>query len=357
MNRACMQMEARLANIVHHMTGEADEDTMSAWGSLEGVGSPADLSRRRNSFGLQMTSFSEGPFEDVDDSRSTGLSQLVSKVTAEETAILGKKVGTGIFEGTVGRETVQVDEDMGAGDIAGEDTTAAGGIQPEDAVIAADNEDDEPPVAVRAPATVVAAAEPSIANAEGSGETARKEDKAAKQNLGEVENKSVKPKTDEVAKRNSRADEEALVEVPRQKTHPRPQLQLRSANYPRKSNQDDQTDGSSRGPHSAREDESFRSSDVESIHQTKQAEEEESQTLGMQASVTSGGSDARYVARQRWIWAFWRVCQLLRRKKRKQFEIMSQRATDRYAAQLRATISYHLEGRRCGRHIGVGPAR
>lgn len=331
-------MEARLANIVHHMTGEADEDTMSAWGSLEGVGSPTDLSHRRNSFGLQMASFSEGPFEDAEDTRTTGLSQLVSKVAAEETAILGNKVGTGIFKSTVGRETVQADEDMGAGDIVGGHTTAAGGIQPEDAVIAGDNDDDEPPVAARAPAIVVAAAGPRIANAKGSGETASKEDKAVKQNLGEVENKPVKPKTDEVAKRSSQADEEALMEVPRQQTHPRPQLQLRSANNSRRrSNQDDQTDGSSRGPHSAREDESFRSSDAESVHQAKPAEEEESQTLGMQASVTSGGSDARYVARQRWLWAFWRVCQLLRRKKRKQFEIMSQRATDRYAAKLRAT--------------------
>lgn len=39
----------------------------------------------------------------------------------------------------------------------------------------------------------------------------------------------------------------------------------------------------------------------------------------------------RYIARQRWIWALDRVCQLVRRRKRKQFEIMSQRATDRYA--------------------------
>ena len=38
----------------------------------------------------------------------------------------------------------------------------------------------------------------------------------------------------------------------------------------------------------------------------------------------------RYVARQRWIWAYGRVCQLVRRRKRKQFEIMSQRATDRW---------------------------
>lgn len=51
------------------MSGEADEDTMSAWGSLNsGLGSPAELGngptqslRRRNSFGMQMSPFSEEP--------------------------------------------------------------------------------------------------------------------------------------------------------------------------------------------------------------------------------------------------------------------------------------------------------
>lgn len=49
------------------MSGEADEDTMSAWGSLNsGLGSPAELGngpaqslRRRSSFGMQMSPFSE----------------------------------------------------------------------------------------------------------------------------------------------------------------------------------------------------------------------------------------------------------------------------------------------------------
>lgn len=60
-----------MANIVHHITGEADEDTMSAWSSLAGgggggAGSPTELGtapslRRRGSFGMQMASCSEEP--------------------------------------------------------------------------------------------------------------------------------------------------------------------------------------------------------------------------------------------------------------------------------------------------------
>lgn len=60
-----------MANIVHHISGEADEDTMSAWSSLAGgggggAGSPIELGtapslRRRGSFGMQMASCSEDP--------------------------------------------------------------------------------------------------------------------------------------------------------------------------------------------------------------------------------------------------------------------------------------------------------
>lgn len=53
------------------MSGEADEDTMSAWSSLAGggLGSPGDLGpslslRRRSSFGTHMSSFSEDPFHE-----------------------------------------------------------------------------------------------------------------------------------------------------------------------------------------------------------------------------------------------------------------------------------------------------
>lgn len=55
------------------MSGEADEDTMSAWGSLGGggggLGSPSELGpplslRRRSSFGMHMSSFSEDPLHE-----------------------------------------------------------------------------------------------------------------------------------------------------------------------------------------------------------------------------------------------------------------------------------------------------
>lgn len=48
-------------------------------------------------------------------------------------------------------------------------------------------------------------------------------------------------------------------------------------------------------------------------------------------SIASTAVDARYLAKKRWLWAIGRVCQLLRRRKRQEFEIMSQRATDRCA--------------------------
>lgn len=361
-------MEARLSNIVHHMTGEADEDTMSAWGSLEGGGSsPTDFSRKRNSFDPQMAPLGEGPFDDLDDNSRTGFSQLVGRVTAGETAtLLGDEVGTGNgfqVESTtttaVGRGTVKADKDASAGDIVGGETiTAAEGIQRGDtttvnAVVDGDNNkaDETPVVGPRPPPIVVVpAVEQRVANdandveVSGGGTKSKEGDEVAQEKLGEVENRPEEPKTDEevVEKVSSQADEvEAATKLSQQQTQPQPQQQQQqqqqfrpSTHSPRRSNQDDQTDGSNCEPHFAREDDkSFRSSsDVESIDQTKPAEEEEeggSQVLGVPASITSGGSDARYVARQRWTWAFWRVCQLLRRKKRKQFEIMSQRATDR----------------------------
>lgn len=52
-----------MENIVHHMTGEADEDTMSEWSSLRSSGSPSDLgssvARSRNPFGGQMSPLNE----------------------------------------------------------------------------------------------------------------------------------------------------------------------------------------------------------------------------------------------------------------------------------------------------------
>lgn len=83
-----IKMESRLANIVHHISGEADEDTMSAWESLNGgggggggLGSPAEMGpahslRRRSSFGLQMASFSENPMVEPRSDQVTLESEL-----------------------------------------------------------------------------------------------------------------------------------------------------------------------------------------------------------------------------------------------------------------------------------------
>lgn len=72
-------MEARLANIVHHMTGEADEESMSAWESY-GSCSPAEPApsgaQRRSSFGPQVTSFDREPLLELEES---GAEALVSR--------------------------------------------------------------------------------------------------------------------------------------------------------------------------------------------------------------------------------------------------------------------------------------
>lgn len=67
------------------MSGEADEDTMSAWSSLNGGGgsgsggglaSPGEIGpalsvRRRSSFGMQMASFSEDPLQELQSNQLT----------------------------------------------------------------------------------------------------------------------------------------------------------------------------------------------------------------------------------------------------------------------------------------------
>ena len=64
------------------MSGEADEDTMSAWSSLNGgLGSPGEIGpalafRRRSSFGMQMSSFSENPPQELQPDQLTLESEL-----------------------------------------------------------------------------------------------------------------------------------------------------------------------------------------------------------------------------------------------------------------------------------------
>lgn len=73
------------------MSGEADEDTMSAWSSLNGgggsgsggggLGSPGEIGsalslRRRSSLGMQMASFSENPLQELQGDQTTLDSEL-----------------------------------------------------------------------------------------------------------------------------------------------------------------------------------------------------------------------------------------------------------------------------------------
>lgn len=77
------------------MSGEADEDTMSAWSSLNGgggsgsynggggLGSPGEICpalslRRRSSFGMQMASFSENPLQELQSDQVTLESELAA---------------------------------------------------------------------------------------------------------------------------------------------------------------------------------------------------------------------------------------------------------------------------------------
>lgn len=83
-------MEARLANIVHHMTGEADEESMSAWESLGSQSPcqpkpPAAVSRRRSSSsGLPFTPLQRDPLFELDE---TGI--LAEDPRGQEQAGLG----------------------------------------------------------------------------------------------------------------------------------------------------------------------------------------------------------------------------------------------------------------------------
>lgn len=115
----------------------------------------------------------------------------------------------------------------------------------------------------------------------------------------------------------------------------------------RRSNQDDESEGSTGKLTRARkgvlisEPKTPDTDRQDSNHILDANRDDESKEFELQGSISSGGSDVKYVARQRWIWAFGRVCQLIRRRKRKSFEIMSQRATDRYETPL------FLEPRTC----------
>ncbi|CAM9661521.1 unnamed protein product [Ectocarpus fasciculatus] len=317
------QVEARLANIVHHISGEADEDTMSAWSSLAGgggggAGSPTELGtapslRRRGSFGMQMAPCSEDPPFDFRNDKISLDEELANVGRGGDES---KDVVTS-FGGVVERAKDVAIKNEGGG---------RGEVEPAEKITVPRNSSS-------AQATLqptVVAAEPSAS------ETPDNTDEH--QNPSEAKDlSSVSSPTDAGSPREEDRELPAgLVSGGEDTNDLYPQR--------RRSNQDDQSDGSNSKLNSARAEEG--GNDIMVV--SKQASSvdgesvlgEEAEGLGEgndfvktpfspQPSIDSGVLDSRLVARQRWIWAFGRICQLVRRRKRKQFEIMSQRATDR----------------------------
>ena len=301
-------MEARLANIVHHMTGEADEDTMSAWGSLGSAGTPAEHvpspGYRRSFLATQAPDVGVTPVEPVElhgknDTGGSGES-VNDDLTIGEVDIGNQVVprgGSGRKQGGAGTSLVdngdirvsrlQAELDTADGDMRqGDGAVVNGVVNSGDAVVGRDKMEGESP--------------PGSKDFEGTSST----------HNGAIPSGG-----------NGASADNGVVASPEE---PR-----------RGSNQDDQSDGSNSRPSSARGDAIvFETNNIadESLHLTNRTNQP--RFLGLQESITSGGSDARHVARLRWIWAFGRVCQLIRRRKRKKFEVMSQRATDRCNSDL-----------------------
>lgn len=328
-------MDERLANIVHHVTGEADEDTMSAWSSMGGMRSPSEfgissLPRRGGSpFGLNASSFSRGPLFELD-----------SNMRVEE------NVSEGIFGG-VGHGTDNV---RNAGDdshhrLQKESLHVEGGLR--------DAENDASRVGVGLSTSekdgdaqlqvdhdAITDDEDPSKQAGGISPRSDRDGTAPQRKsslddidlgvprAGKILDVCPKPENEEVqaAGVNVGAGKDAMKDVQNQ---PMP---ADGQSPPRKSNQDDQSNGSDSVPDSARVDtvSKLGSPTHASLEAGKGRDERELHAFSAQDdSVVSGDSGAKYIARQRWMWAFGRVCQLIRRRKRKQFEIMSDRATDR----------------------------
>lgn len=271
------KMEARLANIVHHVTGEADEDTMSAWGSIN-PGSPLgdnSVARRRGSFalGLQGSSFSGGSRFELDG----------------------------------------IGEDHPASEKRGLDTLTSQIVAVVPKVLAAAKAADEP------------------------AEKSEEREKLA----GSESNETVTASADATSADVPGANNEEIVPEEENQVTTEPNEGVPATSVRRRSNQEDQSQGSEVNSLEENED-SISPGDCAVPHRTPRLSDDDAGFFNqpMDAAKTGKGqidleesigsaSDWRYIARQRWLWAFGRVCHLIRRRKRKQLEIMTQRATDR----------------------------
>lgn len=137
-------MEARLANIVHHVTGEADEDTMSAWGSL-GPASPggdSSVTCRRSSFGhgLHTASFHDDRLLELDEigeesplsdrpelGKSAG--EAPSEAVAPRALAVKKQLIAGSEDGNgIGKPAVDGGLAANNNGVGGKDTATAHGV-------------------------------------------------------------------------------------------------------------------------------------------------------------------------------------------------------------------------------------
>lgn len=271
-------MAARLANIVHHVTGEADEDTMSAWENIN-LGSPVgdnSVARRRGSFtlGLQGASFSgDSRFEldEIGEDNSGSETRELDSLTSQTEAVVPK-----VLEATKAADE-PAEKSKGY-----EDLTRS-----------------------KCNLIVIANSSATMAGVPGG------------------KNKDVVPE-----------EEQAVT---------KPNKGILASSDHRRSNQDDQSQGSEYINFEENENEndvspvdkvgpskSARLSDDEAgfFNQPANAAKTGEGQIDLEESIGSA-SDWHYIAQQRWLWAFGRVCHLLRRRKRKQLEIMTQRATDR----------------------------
>lgn len=291
-------MEVRLANIVHHVTGEADEDTMSAWGSL-GTASPvgdAPPARRRSSFalGLQGAAFSEGPIFELDgigeespEKHEPALATLTAQLAAQASAVVrngvtDEKVRTPTESEPLG-ETKGDAPMMRSKDIASahvpQHTTDQPVVRHRETVLPLSsgrrrsNQDDQ---------------------SQGSGRS----------DLQDIPG-SPAPDNEGVINKKARLSDERNAEQ-KEEGGLRP----------------DDTGVSNKAARLSDDDAGFFNVPAHAAEPGAEGEIELEESIGSAA-------DVHYIARQRWLWAFGRVCNLIRRRKRKQLEIMSQRATDR----------------------------
>eukprot|EP00752_Nemacystus_decipiens_P012539 g11107.t1 len=353
------QVEARLANIVHHMSGEADEDTMSAWSSLNGgvgsgsgggLGSPGEITpalslRRRSSMGMQMASFSEDPVQELQGGQSTLDSELAE---VGRGSVVAASDGIGDVFGHIVERVKEAQirqQDMngeGSGE-AGEEKRLA-----EEGEVASSPRGDNIPIEGAAEKGTVEPGNSSQPDGHGTGPIVDRGGVPSSDEGGDIvqemelsppptsssPSRSPSPSVPKRSQGEERSEEpsrghspttvETIPAAPVPKTTNGP----RDGTTRRRSNQDDQS--------SDIDSDSVRGADSSVTGGSGQEEEasrgggsENLTSVTLRGSVESTGSDSRYIARQRWIWAFGRVCHLLRRRKRKQFEIMSQRATDR----------------------------